>query len=105
MGNSIKLRATLDGTTTEVKAIIKHSMETGLRKDSKTGELVPAHFIQEVVCELNGKPVMTAEWGGAVSANPYISFQFEGAKAGDSVTLSWKDNKDGSDSAETQIKG
>ena len=30
-----------------VKALIKHPMETGQRKDKKTGDLIPAHYIQD----------------------------------------------------------
>jgi sulfur-oxidizing protein SoxZ len=102
--SSIKMRATLgdDGVTT-VKVLISHPMDTGLAKD-KSGKIIPAHFIQEVVCEWNGTNVMTAEWGGAVSKNPYLSFRFKGAKAGDTIKLNWVDNKGESDSGETTIK-
>lgn len=99
---SIKIRAKAEGGVTTVKALISHSMETGLSKN-KAGELIPAHFIQEVVCEHNGNTVMTALWGPAISKNPYLSFKFKGAKAGDSMKLSWVDNKGESDSIETKI--
>ncbi len=100
---SIKIRAKLSGDVTTVKALIKHPMETGQRKDKKTGKKIPAHFIQEVKCEHNGNAVMTALWGAAVSKNPYLSFKFKGAKAGDTLKLSWVDNKGQSDSTETKV--
>ena len=100
---SIKIRAKLSGDVTTVKTLIKHPMDTGLVKDKKTGNVIPAHFIQEVTCEHGGNKVMTAMWGAAVSKNPYLSFKFAGAKAGDAVKLSWVDNKGESDSAETQV--
>ena len=101
---SIKMRAkTSDGVTT-IKALISHAMETGTRKDKKTGKKIPAHFIQEVVCEHKGNKVMTANWGPAISKNPYLSFKFTGGAAGDTVKLSWVDNKGGKDSGETTIK-
>lgn len=100
---SIKIRAKVDGGVTTVKALISHPMDTGLVKDKKTGNLIPAHFIQEVTCEHNGKNVLTALWGAAISKNPYLSFKFKGAKAGDSLKLSWVDNKGESDSTETKI--
>lgn len=100
---SIKIRAKVDGDVTTVKALISHPMETGLVKDKKTGKVIPAHFIQEVTCEHAGNNVMTALWGPAVSKNPYLSFKFTGAKAGDTLTLSWVDNKGESDSVETKI--
>jgi sulfur-oxidizing protein SoxZ len=100
---SIKVRAKLEGDATTVKALIQHPMETGLVKDKKTGQLIPAHFIQEVTCEHNGAVVMTALWGPAVSKNPYLSFKFKGAKAGDTLKMSWVDNKGQSDSEQTQV--
>lgn len=103
MANSIKIRAKMKGSVCEVKALIKHVMETGLRKDKKTGNVIPAHFIQEVTCQHNGKTVMSANWGTAISANPYLSFSFSGAKKGDKFKLSWVDNMGESDSAESAI--
>ena len=61
MANSIKVRAKAKGDTVTVKALIKHPMETGLRKDKKTGKAIPAHFIQEVSCKHNGAEVLLAE--------------------------------------------
>ena len=104
MAKSIKIRAKLSGDTTTVKCLMTHPMETGLRKDSKTGEMIPAHFINEVMAESGGKMVMMANWSGGISKNPYLSFRFTGAAAGDTVKLSWVDNKGEKDSAETTIK-
>ena len=101
---SIRSRARVKGDTTTVKALITHKMETGLRKDKKTGKVIPAHFIQEVTCQHNGNTVLVAQWGPAVSKNPYLSFQFTGGKAGDSVSVSWVDNKGEKDSTSTKIK-
>ena len=101
--SSIKLRASNKEGVVTVKALISHPMETGLRKDSKTGEKIPAHFINQVTGEANGKTVMTAYWSGGISKNPYLSYKFKGA-AGDKVKLSWTDNNGKSDSAETDVK-
>jgi len=104
MANSIRIRAEAKGGETTVKALITHSMETGLRKDKKTGEKIPAHYIQEVTCTHNGANVMTANWGPAVSKNPYVSFMLANAKAGDTIEMSWVDNKGEKDSASTKVK-
>jgi sulfur-oxidizing protein SoxZ len=101
--SSIKMRANAEGDVTTVKALISHPMETGSRKD-KAGKLIPAHFIQEVTCEHNDVVILTAEWGAAISKNPYLSFRFKGGKAGDTLKMNWKDNMGESDSAETTIK-
>lgn len=104
MSSQMRVRATSKDGVTEVKALINHPMETGQRKDSKTGELVPAHFIQEIWCEHNGKEVMRAAWSGGVSKNPYLAFKFSGGASGDTVKITWQDNKGESDSAEASIK-
>jgi len=100
---SIKLRAKAKGDVVSVKALISHPMETGLRKDKKTGKKIPAHFIQEVTVKANGKDVLMAEWGAAISKNPYLSFKYAGT-AGDKITLSWVDNTGKSDSADATAK-
>ena len=100
---SIKIRAKASGDVTTVKTLMKHNMETGLRKDKK-GELIPAHYITEVTAEHNGKLVMTANWAGGISKNPYMSFKIKGAAPGDTVKISWVDNMGKSDSAEAAIK-
>jgi sulfur-oxidizing protein SoxZ len=102
--SSIKVRAKAKGDEVTVKALMSHPMETGLRKDKKTGENIPAHYIQEVVAEWKGQTVMTANWGGAVSKNPYLSFKFKGGAKGDEIKLSWTDNQGGTDTVTDQIK-
>lgn len=104
MAKSIRIRAKASGGSVTVKSLITHPMETGLRKNKKTGKKIPAHYIQEVKCEHGGKTVVNAQWGPAVSKNPYLSFAFSGGKKGDTVKLSWVDNKGKSDSAEAKVK-
>ena len=103
MANSIKVRAKESGGVVTVKALISHPMETGLRKDKKTGKPIPAHFIQEVDVDSNGKRQLTAYWGGSISKNPYLSFKYAGKK-GDKLMLSWTDNKGEKDSIEASVK-
>ena len=103
MAKSIKIRAKEKGGVVTVKALMNHPMETGLRKDKKTGKLIPAHHIQEVTAKAGDATVMTAVWGGAISKNHYLSFKYKGAK-GDSLTLSWVDNKGESDSMTAKVK-
>ena len=86
-----------------VKCLMNHPMETGLRKDKKTGKMIPAHHIQEVTAKAGDKTVLDAVWGGAISKNPYLSFKYSGDKGG-SITLSWVDNKGNSDSMTGKVK-
>jgi len=102
--SSIKIRAKLKNGVTTVKALVRHPMETGLRKDKKTGKVIPAKFIQNLSCEVNGKKVINGQIGVAVSKNPYFSFKFEGANSGDELKLAWTDNTGKSDTTTSKIK-
>ena len=92
MADPMRIRAQAAGDKTTVRVLMSHEMETGLRKDS-AGKAVPAWFIQEVTAVLNGKPVLSAQWGPSVSKNPFMQFTVKGAKAGDKIAVTWTDNK------------
>ena len=92
MSDPMRIRAQSAGDKTTVRVLMNHEMETGLRKDA-SGKAIPAWFIQEVSAALNGKPVMTAQWGPSISKNPFLQFIVKGAKAGDKVSVTWTDNK------------
>ena len=91
MADPMKIRARMDGDKVDVRVLMSHEMETGQRKDAK-GAVVPAWFIQNVTATHNGRTVLSAEWGPAVSKNPFLAFKFLGGKVGDKVTITWTDN-------------
>ena len=92
MADPMKIRATAVGDATEVKVLMNHEMETGQRKDAQ-GKTVPAWFIQNVTATWNGRTVLSAQWGPAISKNPFLSFKFKGGAKGDKVQVTWIDNK------------
>jgi sulfur-oxidizing protein SoxZ len=71
---------------------MSHEMETGQRKDAQ-GQTIPAWFIQNVIVTWNGRIVLSAQWGTAVSKNPFLSFKFKGGAKGDRIAISWMDNR------------
>jgi sulfur-oxidizing protein SoxZ len=87
----MRIRAQSSGDKTLVRVLMSHEMETGMRKDA-AGKPVPAWYIQEVSAALNGKTVMTAQWGPSISKNPFLQFTVKGAKPGDKISVSWTDN-------------
>ena len=103
MADPMKIRATVEGDSANIKVLMNHPMETGQRKDAKTGQTVPAHFIQQVTAAVNGKNVLDAQWGVAISKNPFLGFKVKGAKAGDKVTVNWVDNKGEKSTAEATV--
>ncbi|MEY4862766.1 MAG: hypothetical protein RLZ51_861 [Pseudomonadota bacterium] len=92
MADPMKIRASLRDGVVDVRVLMAHEMETGQRKDA-SGNLVPAWHITEVTATLNGTPVLKVQWGPAISKNPYLSFKVRGAKAGDTISVTWTDNK------------
>lgn len=92
MAGDMKMRAALNGDVAEVKVLMSHPMESGLRKDAKTDKLVPAHYINTVVATLNGKAVIESQWGSAISKNPFLGFKVKGVKAGDKIAVHAVDN-------------
>jgi sulfur-oxidizing protein SoxZ len=92
MSDPMRIRAQSAGGNATIRVLMSHEMESGQRKDGN-GKIIPAWHIQDVTASLNGKPVMTAEWGPAVSKNPFLQFTIKGAKAGDKVAITWKDNR------------
>lgn len=102
MADPMKIRATLNGDTADVRVLMGHPMETGQRK-GPDGKIVPMHFIQNVEVKLNGKTVIEGQISQAISRNPVFSFRVKGAKAGDKIEISWLDNKGDRNRAETAI--
>ena len=92
MADPMRIRAQVAGDKATVRVLMAHEMETGQRKDS-SGKAIPAWHITEVSAALNGKPVMSAQWGPAVSKNPFLQFTVKGAKVGDKIAVTWKDNR------------
>jgi len=91
MADPMRIRAQAAGDKATVRVLMAHEMETGQRKDA-AGKTVPAWYIQEITAQLNGKTVLTAQWGPSV-ANPFLQFNVKGAKAGDKISVAWVDNK------------
>ena len=104
MASAIKVKTKLSGDIAEVKSLMLHPMETGSRKDPDSGNIIPVHHITQLVFSNNGKQVMVANFSTAVSKNPYFSFSFKGAKAGDTLHVSWVDNLGEKAEFETQLK-
>ncbi len=104
MADSMKIRAQLQGDVADVKILIFHPMETGLRNDGVTGQVVPMHFIRTLTATHNGRTVLEAQWSQAVSKNPFLNFRVRGAKPGDMIMVGWVDNRGDKASIEATLK-
>ena len=102
MADPMRIRAQAAAGNATVRVLMAHEMETGQRKDA-AGKIIPAWHITEVSATHNGKAVLTAEWGPAVAKNPFLQFNVKGAKAGDKISVNWKDNRGDSRTDEATV--
>lgn len=103
MSDPMKIRATLQGDTADVRILMRHPMETGTRKTASG--VVPVHFIQSVIVQHNGKTVVDAQWSQAISRDPFLGVRVKGAKAGDKISVTWTDNKGDKRTDEVAVTG
>jgi len=101
--STIKIKFKREESACLIRILIAHPMETGRRQDTVSGATVPAHFIQSVAIEHNGKVVASGQFGTAVARDPYLSLRLRDATTGDRVKVSWVDNLGQSDSEEALI--
>ena len=102
MATKIKLKKKDNGY--DVLVLAKHPMETGNRKDKKTGKLIPAHYITSMNFAVNGSDVVEASLSQGISTNPLIGISLNNLKSGDKVSVKWVDTNDQSESAEATVK-
>ena len=74
-----------------IKTLISHPMESGIRKDKKTGELIPRDIINRFEASFEGEVFFSADIHPAISADPYLAFYFKVPGAG-SFTFKWVDD-------------
>ena len=70
------------GDVVTIKTLISHKMETGRRKNKKTGKLIPRKIINKFTAKLDGTVVFATDIHPSMSANPYISFSLKAEKSG-----------------------
>lgn len=78
------------GEAGDVRTLIDHPMETGLRED-REGRTIPERIIEEFRAEFNGKPVVKARLYRAISANPYLRFSIAPGESGEGA-LHWRED-------------
>jgi sulfur-oxidizing protein SoxZ len=89
-----RIRAKVADGVTDVHVLMLHPMETGLRKD-ESGDFVAAHYIKDVQIRVAGRLVLSATLGRGVSQDPLLHFRFQGGSPGETLSVTWSDNKGG----------
>ncbi|MEM9630411.1 MAG: thiosulfate oxidation carrier complex protein SoxZ [Pseudomonadota bacterium] len=91
------------GEVITIKTLISHPMESGQRKDKKTGELIPRRIINKFTCEFDGQTVFSCDLDPAVSANPYLQFSAKVDQSG-TFKFTWLDDDGSVYETEKKIK-
>jgi sulfur-oxidizing protein SoxZ len=69
------------GEVFQIKTLITHQMETGLRRDSE-GNVIPRKIINKFTCRYNDAPAFSVDLHEAVAANPYMEFYLRATESG-----------------------
>ena len=93
MAEAMKIRAVQQGDLAEIRILLQHPMETGQRRDPKTGNNLPPHFIQTFSLAVNGKTIVNGQMNTSVAKNPVLTFRLKGVKSGDRIQAQWQDNR------------
>jgi sulfur-oxidizing protein SoxZ len=78
------------GEIFQVKALISHQMETGLRRDPQ-GDVLPRKIINRFACRYNDVIVFGVDLREAMAANPYIEFHLRATESG-RLELIWEED-------------
>ncbi|MBF8223119.1 thiosulfate oxidation carrier complex protein SoxZ [Halomonas sp. 328] len=78
------------GEPGEVRTLITHPMETGLR-EGPDGEVLPRYIIETFRVSLDGETAFEAELHPSVSANPYLRFYLTPQAEGEAL-FEWQDD-------------
>lgn len=92
MTEPTRIRAQAQDGNTQVRVLMRHEMESGQRRDA-AGKTIAAWYIQSVTATHEGRVVLRAWWGPAVSRNPFLQFSFKGGKPGERIVIDWTDNR------------
>lgn len=89
------------GEVFEIRALVAHPMETGLRT-GPTGGTVPRNIIEQFSCTYDGVEVFRATLHPAITANPYLAFFTRATESG-LIECTWIDDRGQRQSASARI--
>jgi sulfur-oxidizing protein SoxY len=78
------------GEIVEIRTMISHRMETGLRTDV-AGNPIPRRIINQMSCSCDGKPIFAADLAPATAANAYLTFYML-ARASGVLEFAWRED-------------
>jgi len=82
--------AAAKGEVFQIRTLISHQMETGLRRDDQ-GDVIPRKIINRFVCRYNDVIVFGIDLHEAVAANPYVEFYLRATESG-RLEFTWEED-------------
>lgn len=79
------------GEIIEIKALIRHPMETGYRVDAR-GQPIQRHIVQRFTVTYGDEEVFRMDLTQGVAANPFIAFHTVATRSGELV-FTWEDDR------------
>ncbi|HUN94426.1 MAG TPA: thiosulfate oxidation carrier complex protein SoxZ [Burkholderiaceae bacterium] len=89
------------GDTVEVRILVRHPQENGLRRDAQ-GARIGRNLIKNLVCRYLDRQVFQAELGTGIAANPLLVFELRATHSGE-VAFEWEDETGGQGSASATL--
>ena len=95
-------------TVKDLEALFDYSSWANEKFFEVISQLTDEQFIQPVAGSYGSirntlVHVLSAEWGPGVSRNPFLQFTLKSARAGDKVSIAWKDSRGDTRSDETTV--
>lgn len=78
------------GDIVEVRIIIGHPMESGLRRDDM-GRRVQRNIVNKLSCRYLDREIFRVELGPGIAANPYLTFFTRAVRSGELI-FDWVDD-------------
>ena len=104
MGSPMKIRTKLEGDVVQVRVLDESSDGNRAAQDARGRASFRNTSSSWLTSATRIATVLSAQWGPAISRNPYMSFKFQGAAKGEKIKISWVDNKGDSRTDEATIE-
>jgi sulfur-oxidizing protein SoxZ len=72
------------GEAVEIKALVRHPMETGYRVDSM-GQMIPRNILSQLTVTFNGGEIFRMQMRQGIAANPFLSIVLRATESGELV--------------------
>jgi sulfur-oxidizing protein SoxZ len=99
----ILIRAKHTNGSTKVRVLISHPMIGHSTLDAEDDNDNKPHFIQDITCHLGEETIMSALCSSYVGKDPFIGFEFKGGSKGETIRVTWVDNRGERGSSEASI--